>query len=103
MKKNGLEPNHVTVHSKFKEFFGLSIAGKEWAEFVEKAALDANFLHTLNHYEQLIGGLTAECKNGTLLFGLKGENWVGEDSKEVESDSKDYLLFLSRIEQFFTS
>lgn len=35
LEQNCLEPNHVTIHSKLKEFFGLQITMKHWNEFVE--------------------------------------------------------------------
>lgn len=43
LKQNKMEPNHVTIHSKLKEFFGLQVTSKDWCDFVEQLAFDAPF------------------------------------------------------------
>lgn len=45
-----MEPNHVTIHSKLKEFFGLQVTSKDWSDFVEQLAFDSQFRQKVNYY-----------------------------------------------------
>ena len=47
-----MEPNHITIHSKFKEYFGLQIAMKEWTEFLMRIFNKKSTLNKLNLYRK---------------------------------------------------
>ena len=35
-----MEPNHVLVHSRIKEYFGIKIKMKDWKRFVDNLRID---------------------------------------------------------------
>lgn len=87
-----MEPNHVTIHSKLKEFFGLQITMKSWNEFVE-------FLSNNTNSETL--GIDIVFFDGVFLIKPPFEFWQYEDSEEILDEDPDYILFLNKINKFF--
>ena len=101
LQMNLMEPNHVTIHSKLKEFFGLQVTSKDWSDFVECLAFNVPFQHKLNYYHQLIGSLKVECLNGVFIFHSSVGEWVAEDLLSVDSEDEHYQLYLNKMEEFF--
>lgn len=63
-----MEPNHITIHSKLKEFFGLQITSKDWGTFVELLSFDLAFQQQANYFGQITDALKVECIDGVFIF-----------------------------------
>lgn len=103
IKNDSMQPTETLVHSRFKECFAIKIPMKEWKLFVENLVSNEKLQNKMNEYEDILGRVNVllDEDNTTTLFTIKGEKWEYEDLQEVTDDSKDYMIFMNFIEDFF--
>lgn len=98
-----MQPNESLMFSRFKEYFAIKIAMKEWKRLIEGLVKSKELLAHFNQYRDVFGELEIrEIEEGSYLFLLRGVSWVYEDLSEVQDSDVDYQAFLAYIDEFFT-
>jgi len=98
-----MQPNESLMFSRFKEYFAIKIAMKEWKRLIEGLVKSKELITHFNQYRDVFGELEIrEIEEGSFLFLLRGVSWVYEDLSEVRDSDLDYQAFLAYIDEFFT-